>query len=134
MDGVSVEHCLSRRGIAVDPDGRTLRVGGRKVELDSRSLAVLRALAERFGERVGKDGFHYQTLLQRTGADYEVDLSMTVTPLAEVPNTSNRRPMPRNSARAITASCTSTPAADAAAIAARAFARLCRPGMGRRSE
>lgn len=55
MDGVSVEHCLSRRGIAVDPDGRTLRVGGRKVELDSRSLAVLRALAERFGERVGKD-------------------------------------------------------------------------------
>lgn len=36
------------------------------------------------GERVGKDGFHYQTLLQRTGADHEVDLSVAVTPLGAI--------------------------------------------------
>ena len=33
------------------------------------------------GECVGKDGFHYQTLLHRTGANYEVDLAVTATPL-----------------------------------------------------
>ncbi len=36
------------------------------------------------GERIGKDGFHYQTVLQRTGADYEVDLAVTVTPLGAI--------------------------------------------------
>lgn len=36
------------------------------------------------GERVGKDGFHYQALLQRTGADHEVDLPITVTPLGAI--------------------------------------------------
>ncbi|MFN3833902.1 MAG: hypothetical protein ACK4SQ_16880 [Allorhizobium sp.] len=36
------------------------------------------------GERIGKDGFHYQTRLQRTGADYEVDLAVTVTPLGAI--------------------------------------------------
>ena len=36
------------------------------------------------GERIGKDGFHYQTMLQRSGADYEVDLAMTVTPLGAI--------------------------------------------------
>jgi N12 class adenine-specific DNA methylase/adenine-specific DNA methylase len=36
------------------------------------------------GERVGKDEYHYQTLLQRTGADYEIDLSVTVTPLGAI--------------------------------------------------
>ena len=34
------------------------------------------------GERFGKgDGYRYETLLQRTGADYEIDLAVTVTPL-----------------------------------------------------
>ncbi|NRP90512.1 Modification methylase TaqI [Ensifer adhaerens] len=37
------------------------------------------------GERFGKgDGYRYQTLLQRTGADYEIDLAITVTPLGAI--------------------------------------------------
>ncbi|MDF1631174.1 N-6 DNA methylase [Mycoplana sp. MJR14] len=37
------------------------------------------------GERFGKgDGYGYTTTLQRTGADYEIDLTVTVTPLGAV--------------------------------------------------
>jgi hypothetical protein len=37
------------------------------------------------GERFGKgDGYRYATTLQRTGADYEIDLAVTVTPLGAV--------------------------------------------------
>ncbi|AVH45648.1 DEAD/DEAH box helicase family protein [Agrobacterium tumefaciens] len=37
------------------------------------------------GERFGKgDGYHYSTALRRTGADYEIDLAITVTPLGAV--------------------------------------------------
>jgi N12 class adenine-specific DNA methylase/adenine-specific DNA methylase len=37
------------------------------------------------GERIGKgDGYRYETLLQRTGADYEIDLAITVTPLGAI--------------------------------------------------
>jgi len=37
------------------------------------------------GERIGKgDGYRYETLLQRTGADYEIELSITVTPLGAI--------------------------------------------------
>ncbi|MBY3397315.1 DEAD/DEAH box helicase family protein [Rhizobium laguerreae] len=37
------------------------------------------------GERFGRsDGYRYTTLLQRTGADYEIDLAVTVTPLGAV--------------------------------------------------
>ncbi|NSY14918.1 DEAD/DEAH box helicase family protein [Agrobacterium vitis] len=37
------------------------------------------------GERFGKgDGYRYDTLLQRTGADYEIDLAITVTPLGAI--------------------------------------------------
>ncbi len=37
------------------------------------------------GERFGKgDGYRYQTILQRTGADYEIDLDVTVTPLGAI--------------------------------------------------
>ncbi|WP_454858506.1 DEAD/DEAH box helicase family protein [Rhizobium binxianense] len=36
------------------------------------------------GERFGKDGYRYTTMLMRTGADYEIELSMTVTPLGAV--------------------------------------------------
>ncbi|TCM76635.1 DEAD/DEAH box helicase family protein [Rhizobium sp. BK068] len=37
------------------------------------------------GERFGKgDGYRYTTMLQRTGADYEIDLSITVTPLGAI--------------------------------------------------
>ena len=30
------------------------------------------------------DNYHYQTLLQRTGADYEIELPVTVTPLGAI--------------------------------------------------
>ncbi|NLR97284.1 DEAD/DEAH box helicase family protein [Rhizobium sp. P38BS-XIX] len=37
------------------------------------------------GERIGKgEGYRYETLLQRTGADYEIDLAITVTPLSAI--------------------------------------------------
>ncbi|ARO32744.1 N6 adenine-specific DNA methyltransferase protein (plasmid) [Rhizobium sp. NXC14] len=37
------------------------------------------------GERFGKgDGYHYATLLQRTGATQEVDLAVTVTPIGAI--------------------------------------------------
>jgi hypothetical protein len=37
------------------------------------------------GERFGQgDGYRYATTLQRTGADYEVDLAVTVTPLGAI--------------------------------------------------
>ncbi|WOS67294.1 DEAD/DEAH box helicase family protein [Sinorhizobium fredii] len=37
------------------------------------------------GERFGRDdGYRYTTLLQRTGADYEIDLPVTVTPLGAI--------------------------------------------------
>ncbi len=37
------------------------------------------------GERFGKgDGYRYETLLQRTGVEYEIDLSITVTPLGAI--------------------------------------------------
>ena len=38
-----------------------------------------------FGERFGRgENYHYQTLLQRTGADYEIELPVTVTPLGSI--------------------------------------------------
>ncbi len=38
-----------------------------------------------YGERLGKgDGYRYETLLQRTGADHEIELPMTVTPLGAI--------------------------------------------------
>lgn len=36
------------------------------------------------GERFGKDGYRYDTLLQRTGGDYEIDLSVTTTPIGAI--------------------------------------------------
>ncbi|CVI64327.1 lactate dehydrogenase (plasmid) [Agrobacterium leguminum] len=37
------------------------------------------------GEKFGRsDSYHYQTLLQRTGADYEIELPVTVTPLGAI--------------------------------------------------
>ena len=37
------------------------------------------------GEMIGKgDSYRYETLLQRTGADYEIELAITVTPLGAV--------------------------------------------------
>ena len=36
------------------------------------------------GERFGKDGYRYDTFLQRTGGDYEIDLSVTTTPIGAI--------------------------------------------------
>ncbi|GGG16651.1 lactate dehydrogenase [Rhizobium wenxiniae] len=37
------------------------------------------------GEKFGRsDNYHYQTVLQRTGADYEIDVPVTVTPLGAI--------------------------------------------------
>ncbi|MBR1075013.1 DEAD/DEAH box helicase family protein [Bradyrhizobium viridifuturi] len=36
------------------------------------------------GRRIGRDGYIYTTLLQRTGARFEIELAMTVTPLGAV--------------------------------------------------
>lgn len=36
------------------------------------------------GERFGKDGYRYATMLQRTGGDYEIDLAVTTTPLGAI--------------------------------------------------
>jgi len=37
------------------------------------------------GERIGKgDGYRFETLIQRTGADYEIELAITVTPLGAI--------------------------------------------------
>lgn len=35
-------------------------------------------------ERFGKEGYRYATMLKRTGADYEIELAVTVTPLGAV--------------------------------------------------
>ncbi|PZR90936.1 MAG: lactate dehydrogenase [Stutzerimonas stutzeri] len=36
------------------------------------------------GQRFGKDGYRYTTMLMRTGADTEIELAMTVTPLGAI--------------------------------------------------
>ncbi len=36
------------------------------------------------GQRGGRDGYRYETMLLRTGADHEIDLPVTVTPLGAV--------------------------------------------------
>ena len=36
------------------------------------------------GERFGKDGYRYTTMLMRTGSDYEIELPVTTTPLGAV--------------------------------------------------
>jgi hypothetical protein len=36
------------------------------------------------GERFGNDEYRYATMLQRTGADYEIELPVTVTPVGAI--------------------------------------------------
>lgn len=36
------------------------------------------------GERFGKEGYRYDTLLHRTGSDYEIDLAVTTTPTGAI--------------------------------------------------
>ncbi|WP_037155763.1 DEAD/DEAH box helicase family protein [Rhizobium freirei] len=58
------------------------------VQLQQEGVMVIATIGgfdlEYSGERFGKDGYRYTTMLMRTGADYEIELSMTVTPLGAV--------------------------------------------------
>lgn len=53
--------------------------------MSGHSSPGARASSEkRVGQRFGKDGYRFSTALVRTGADHEIDLPMTVTPLGAV--------------------------------------------------
>ncbi|OYZ79307.1 MAG: lactate dehydrogenase [Rhizobiales bacterium 24-66-13] len=58
------------------------------IQLQQEGEVVIASLGgfdlEFSGERVGRDSFHYATMLLRTGVDYEIDLPVTVTPLGAV--------------------------------------------------
>ncbi|MDB5614992.1 MAG: Helicase-like, partial [Devosia sp.] len=41
------------------------------------------------GQRVGRDGFHYSTMLLRTGAEHEVELPVTTTPIGAIARLEN---------------------------------------------
>ncbi|EMS94933.1 hypothetical protein H009_24766, partial [Agrobacterium tumefaciens str. Cherry 2E-2-2] len=58
------------------------------VQLSQEGEAVIASIGgfelEFDGQRYGKDGYRYATMLKRTGADYEIELPITVTPLGAV--------------------------------------------------
>ncbi|MVA22693.1 lactate dehydrogenase [Agrobacterium vitis] len=58
------------------------------VQLSQEGKAVIASIGgfelEFDGRRYGKDGYRYTTKMKRTGADYEVELPITVTPLGAV--------------------------------------------------
>ncbi|OPH81390.1 Eco57I restriction-modification methylase domain-containing protein [Nitrobacter vulgaris] len=58
------------------------------VQLQQEGETVIASIGgfdlEYAGERFGRDGYRYSTLLLRTAAEYEIDLSVTVTPLGAV--------------------------------------------------
>lgn len=58
------------------------------VQLQQEGESVIASIGgfdlEYSGERFGRDGYRYTTMLQRTGADYEIELPVTVTPLGAI--------------------------------------------------
>jgi hypothetical protein len=54
----------------------------REVEVGIASISGFDLISG--GERFGRDKYHYQTLLQRTAATHETNLSVNVTPLGAV--------------------------------------------------
>ena len=58
------------------------------VQLQQDGDAVIASLGgfdlEYAGERFGKDGYRYTTMLMRTGADHEIELPVTTTPLGAI--------------------------------------------------
>jgi hypothetical protein len=58
------------------------------VQLSQEGEVVIAAIGgfdlEFSGERFGRDGYRYTTVLMRSGADYEIDLAVTVTPLGAI--------------------------------------------------
>ncbi len=63
------------------------------VQLQHEGEAVIASIGgfdlEYSGERFGRDGYHYTTMLQRTNAEHEIDLPVTVTPLGAVSRLEN---------------------------------------------
>jgi hypothetical protein len=59
-----------------------------QVQLQQEGESVIASIGgfdiEYSGERFGKDGYRYATALLRTGADYEIELPVTMTPLGAV--------------------------------------------------
>ena len=51
------------------------------------------------GQRLGRDGYHYTTLLRRTGAEFEIELPVTVTPLGAIARLEHACPTSRASRR-----------------------------------
>ena len=82
--------------IVADKSFDERRVAGRalmkeiltRVQLQDEGETVIASIGgfdlEYTGERFGKDGYHYTTTLMRTGATYDIELGMTVTPLWRV--------------------------------------------------
>ena len=58
------------------------------VQLQQEGETVIASIGgfelEYSGERFGQDGYRYATMLMRTGADHEIELPVTVTPLGAV--------------------------------------------------
>ena len=58
------------------------------VQLQQEGETVIASIGgfdlEYSGERFGRDGYRYTTMLQRTGAEYEIELPVTVTPLGAI--------------------------------------------------
>ncbi|RWK46492.1 lactate dehydrogenase, partial [Mesorhizobium sp.] len=58
------------------------------VQLQQEGESVIASIGgfdlEFSGERFGKDGYRYNTVLMRSGADYEIELPVTVTPLGAI--------------------------------------------------
>ena len=58
------------------------------VQLQQEGVTVIASIGgfdvEYSGERFGGEGYRYTTMLQRTGAEYEIELPVTVTPLGAV--------------------------------------------------
>ncbi len=59
-----------------------------QVQLQRQGETVIASIGgfdlEYDGERFGRDNYRYTTMLMRTGADFEIDLAVTVTPLGAV--------------------------------------------------
>ncbi|RRH87135.1 lactate dehydrogenase, partial [Mesorhizobium tamadayense] len=58
------------------------------VQLQHKGETIIASIGgfdfEYSGERFGKDGYRYATKLMRTGADYEIELPVTTTPLGAI--------------------------------------------------
>ncbi|AOO85007.1 N-6 DNA methylase [Bosea vaviloviae] len=58
------------------------------VQLQQQGESVIALIGgfdfEYSGERFGRDGYRYNTMLMRTGADFEIELPVTVTPLGAI--------------------------------------------------